>query len=72
MADLDKAVLAGAGAKLVTPYYNCRCSTAQYSMFFVMEYPNIEAASADSAGIAKFDWYRYVEAETIPGSEETA
>lgn len=70
--DLEKAVLVDAGAKLVTPYYDCRWSTDQYSMFFVMEYPDIEAAIADSAGVAKFDWYRYVTAETILGIEETA
>ena len=64
------AALDGAGAKLVTPYYNCRWSTDKYRTFFVMEYPNIEAAIADTTGVEKAGLFRYMISETILGVEE--
>jgi hypothetical protein len=70
--EMEKAVFAAAGAKVITPFCNCRWSTDQYATFFVMEYPDVEAAIADTAGVDKLDWYRYVQAETILGIDETA
>ena len=65
------AALDGAGAKLATPYYNCRWSTDKYRTFFVMEYPNIEAAIADTTGVEKVGIFRYMISETILGVEES-
>ncbi|MFN8444899.1 MAG: hypothetical protein U0175_29200 [Caldilineaceae bacterium] len=60
---------------MTTPYYNCRWSTDKYRTFFTMEYPNIEAAIADTAGVEKAGLFRYLVSETILGievSEEAA
>ena len=39
-------VIESAGAKMSTPYYDCRWSNDKYMTFFTMEYPDIEAAPA--------------------------
>src|ERR1051326_515542 len=59
------------GAKLVAPYYSCRWSTDKYMRFYVMEYPDVEAAIADTANIDEVEFFRYIESETILGVEET-
>jgi hypothetical protein len=60
-----------AGAKMATPYYNCRWSTDKYRTFFTMEYPNIESAIADTTGVEKAELFRYMISETILGIEES-
>jgi hypothetical protein len=47
------------GAKMVTPYYNCRWANDEYDCFFILEYPDIEAAMADTAGVEKIEWFRF-------------
>ena len=58
-----------AGAKMATPYYNSRWSNDKYMTFFTMEYPNIEAAMADTEGVEKVELFRYLISETILGIE---
>ena len=60
-----------AGAKMATPYYNCRWSNDKYMTFFTMEYPDIEAAMADTEGVEKAELFRYLISETILGTEAT-
>ena len=69
-ADVTSAI-ESSGAKMTTPYYNCRWSTDKYHTFFTMEYPNIEAAIADTAGVEKAGLFRYMVSETILGVEES-
>ena len=59
----------GAGAKMASPYYECRWSNDRYKTFFTMEYPNIEAAIADTTGVEKAGLFRYLVSETILGIE---
>ena len=59
-----------AGAKRVTPYYNCRWSTDQYRTFFTMEYPDVESALMDTTGVEEAGLFRYLVSETILGIEE--
>ena len=59
-----------AGAKMATPYYNCRWSNDKYVTFFIMEYPDIESAISDTAGVEKAGLFRYMVSETILGYEE--
>ena len=56
-----------AGARMITPYYDSRWSNDKYSMFFIMEYPDIEAAIADTAGVEEAGLFRYIVSETILG-----
>ena len=73
-AEVGNAI-GGAGATMTTPYYECRWSNDRYKTFFIMEYPNIEAAIADTAGVEKAGLFRYLVSETILGievSEEAA
>lgn len=58
-----------AGAKMATPYYNCRWSNDKYLIFFTMEYPNVEAAMIDTAGVEEAQLFRYLVTETILGIE---
>lgn len=58
-----------AGAKMSTPYYNCRWSNDQYTTFFTMEYPDIESAMLDTAGVEAAELFRYMISETILGVE---
>jgi hypothetical protein len=60
-----------AGAKMATPYFNSRWSNDKYMIFFTMEYPNIEAAMADTEGVEKAELFRYLISETILGTEAT-
>ena len=65
-------VIEKAGAKMATPYYNARWSNDKYMTFFTMEYPNIEAAMADTDGVEKAELFRYLISETILGVEAPA
>src|SRR5688572_26613345 len=60
-----------AGTKIATPYYNCRWSNDKYLTFFTMEYPNVESAIMDTAGVEKAELFRYLVSETILGVEAT-
>lgn len=64
-------VITPTGAKMATPYFNCRWATDKYRTFFVLEYPNIEAAIADTEGVEKIGLFRYMVSETILGIEES-
>ncbi len=59
-----------AGAKMATPYYSCRWSTDKYHTFFTMEYPDVESAVMDTAGVEEAGLFRYLVSETILGIEE--
>ncbi len=64
-----------ADSKMVTPYYNCRWSNEQYQTFFIIEYPDADAAIADATHMENANWHRYINAETIlayDGGMETA
>ena len=65
-------VIEKAGAKMSTPYYNCRWSNDKYQTFFIMEYPNIESAMADTAGVEEAGLFRYLVSETILAVAEEA
>ena len=58
-----------AGARMSTPYYDSRWSNDKYHSFFIMEYPNIEAAMADTAGVEELGLFRYLVSETILATE---
>src|SRR5215213_6630273 len=60
-------VIESAGAKMATPYYDCRWSNDKYMTFFTMEYPDAEAAIKDTAGVEKAELFRYMISETILG-----
>jgi hypothetical protein len=60
-----------AGAKMATPYYSCRWSSDKYYAFFTMEYPDVESAIMDTAGVEKVGLFRYIVSETILGIEES-
>lgn len=62
-------VIEKAGAKMIGPYYNARWSNDKYMTFFTMEYPNIEAAMADTEGVEKAELFRYLVSETILATE---
>jgi len=65
-------VIEATGAKMVTPYYDCRWSNDKYQSFFIVEYPDIEAAIADTAAIEEADLFHYMISETILGIERVA
>ena len=58
-----------AGAKMVTPYYDCRWSNDKYATFFILEYPDVESAMMDTTGVEELGMYRYLVSETILGIE---
>ncbi len=62
-----EATIAAVGAKMLGPYYDSRWSNDKYGSFFLLEYPNIEAAIADTAGVEKLGLFRYMRSETILG-----
>jgi hypothetical protein len=64
-------VIDKAGAKTVTPFYDCRWANDQYESFFVIEYPNVEAAIMDTAGAEALELFRYLNSETILGIERS-
>jgi hypothetical protein len=53
------------GVKMITPYYNSRWSNDKYATFFIMEYPDIDAAIADTAMVEEAGLFRYLVSETI-------
>ena len=59
-----------AGAKIATPNFNCRWSNDKYTNFFVMEYPDVESAMMDTAGVEEAGLFRYMVSETILGVKE--
>lgn len=63
-------VIKDAGAKMATPYYDCRWSNDKYRTFFIMEYPNVESAIMDTTGVEKAGLFRYMVSETILGIKE--
>lgn len=67
---VEKAI-AEAGAKMASPYYDSRWSNDKYRTFFIMEYPDVECAMLDTAGVEKAGLFRYLVSETILGVEET-
>jgi hypothetical protein len=67
-AEVGNAI-GGAGATMTTPYYECRWSNDRYKTFFIMEYPTVEAAIADTTGVEKVGLFRYMLSETILGIE---
>ena len=64
--DTDQAITK-AGARKISPTYDCRWSNDKYTAFFIMEYPDIEAAIADTAGVEEAGLFRYIVSETILG-----
>jgi hypothetical protein len=67
--DQVSTAIEAAGAKMATPYYECRWSNDQYKTFFTMEYPNLESAIADTTGVEQAGLFRYMMSETILGIE---
>jgi hypothetical protein len=63
------AVLEPLGVEMCGPYYDCKWSNDKYETWFMMKYPNIEAAIADTHGGQKIQLYRYMISETILGIE---
>jgi hypothetical protein len=59
-----------AGAKMASPYYNCRWSNDKYLQFFIMEYPNLDSAMQDTSGVEAIELFRYLDSETILGVVE--
>lgn len=55
------------GAEVVGPVYDCRWSNDQYDCWFILKYPSIEAAIADTDGVRKLGLFRYMVGETILG-----
>jgi hypothetical protein len=70
-AEVGKAI-EKAGAKMATPYYSCRWSNDKYQTFFMIEYPDVESAIMDTAGVEKAGLFRYMVSETILGIEEAS
>jgi hypothetical protein len=64
-----RAAVREAGAKATTPFYDCRWSNDEYATFFIMEYPDVESAMKDTAGVEKVGSFRYLVSETILGIE---
>ncbi len=62
-------VLGPTGAEMCTPYYDCRWSNDQYFTWFIMKYPDIESAIADTHGTQSIQLERYMISETILGIE---
>jgi len=66
--DMGK-VLQPIGAEMSGPYYDCQWANDQYLTWFIMKYPNLEAAIADTHGVQKIQLSRYLVSETILGIE---
>jgi hypothetical protein len=58
------------GIKKIGPYYDCRWSNDKYETWFIMKYPNIEAAIADTHAGQRIQLFRYMVSETILGIEQ--
>jgi hypothetical protein len=67
---LDK-VLKPLGVEMCGPYYDCRWSNDKYASWFIMKYPDVQAAIADTHGVEKIQLFRYMISETILGIEAT-
>jgi hypothetical protein len=63
-------VLTPLGVKKVGPYYDCRWSNDVYMTWFIMKYPNIEMAIADTHETQRILLDRYMVSETILGIEQ--
>jgi hypothetical protein len=61
------AAVEKAGAKVITPHYNCRWSNDQYASFFLMEFPDIESAIGNTADGDQVNLFRYIVGESILG-----
>ena len=64
-----RKVIEKVGAKMATPYYDSQWSNDKYQTFFIMEYPDIESAIADTSGVEEIELFRYMVSETILGIE---
>ena len=53
------------GAKMIGPYYDCRWSNDTYASFFLLEYPDTDAAIGDTANCEEAGLFRYLVSETI-------
>jgi len=53
------------GAKMNGPYYDCRWSNDTYASFFLLEYPDTDAAIRDTANCEEAKLFRYMLSETI-------
>jgi hypothetical protein len=58
------------GVKKIGPYYDCGWSNDVYEQWFIMKYPNIEAAIADTHECQRIGLNRYMVSETILGIEQ--
>jgi hypothetical protein len=56
-------------AEMSGPYYDCQWANDKYQTWFIMKYPNLESAIADTHGGQKIQLFRYLESETILGIE---
>ena len=57
------------GAKIVGPMCDCRWSNDKYGNFFIIEYPDIDAAIAESANASQAGLFKYILSETVLGIE---
>jgi len=62
-------VLQPIGAERSGPYYDCQWANDKYLTWFIMKYPNLESAIADTHGVQKIQLFRYMNSETILGIE---
>ena len=53
------------GAKKITPYYSSRWSNDRFLLFFIMEYPGVDAAIGDTAGVEEIELFRYMVSDTV-------
>lgn len=67
----DEEGLKKVGAKVVGPYYECRWSNDKYASFFIIEYPDIEAAISETANADQAGLFKYILSETILGIAQT-
>ena len=57
------------GAEMSSPYYDCQWANDKYLTWFIMKYPDLESAFADTHMGQKIQLYRYLISETILGIE---
>jgi hypothetical protein len=77
LSDAEKAklwervgeVVGAAGGKMATPFYSSRWANDKYERFFIMEYPDLESALADTDAVEGIELFRYMVSETILGIE---
>lgn len=56
------------GAKRVMSC-NCRWASERWDMFGIEEYPSVEAVQTYAKALQEIGWYRYVEGDTILGTD---